>query len=304
MPNHDSLISKIFFNNNGRLAKKYFKLVFQYRHNQKYQNIHRYLTTRYSDSGSLKETLYRIKHHIDIRPICKICRGKVKFVGKGDRLFGTYCSKKCLNNDVELWKVKHDTDKAKHGGKLGWNVSYENNVKYRKITLENRFGTYDNAVRYMKYRQKESVVKKYGVTNVMKVKEFKDKWLASLKKNNPNIGTSIQETSIYNAIKQKHLDVKFHYTNDPRYPFECDFYIPSLDLFIEYQGHQTHGGHPYDKDNPDDQSLAKWIKQIFGSNLTFIKRDPYKRHIAKKNNLNFIELWNMKDAKKFINEKL
>ena len=29
-----------------------------------------------------------------------------------------------------------------------------------------------------------------------------------------------------------------------RYPFACDFYISSLDLFIECNYHWTHGGKP------------------------------------------------------------
>lgn len=40
---------------------------------------------------------------------------------------------------------------------------------------------------------------------------------------------------------------------DPRYPFFCDFYVRSLDLFVECNFHWTHGlglGF-YDRDNPD-----------------------------------------------------
>ena len=46
---------------------------------------------------------------------------------------------------------------------------------------------------------------------------------------------------------------------DERYPFNCDFYVPDFDLFIEYNGSWTHGGHLYDENNINDIELAnKW----------------------------------------------
>lgn len=35
-------------------------------------------------------------------------------------------------------------------------------------------------------------------------------------------------------------------------PFNCDFYIPSEDLFIELNYTWFHGAHPFDIDNSDD----------------------------------------------------
>ena len=39
-------------------------------------------------------------------------------------------------------------------------------------------------------------------------------------------------------------DVKTEYKEE-RYPYHCDVYIPSKDLFIELNLFFTHGGHPY-----------------------------------------------------------
>ena len=40
--------------------------------------------------------------------------------------------------------------------------------------------------------------------------------------------------------------------NSERYPFSCDFYIKSLDVFIEYQGFWSHNVHPYNPDSEED----------------------------------------------------
>ena len=42
-----------------------------------------------------------------------------------------------------------------------------------------------------------------------------------------------------------------------RYPFACDFYISSLDLFIECNYHWTHGGKPYEGTEDDKQIVEK-----------------------------------------------
>lgn len=44
-------------------------------------------------------------------------------------------------------------------------------------------------------------------------------------------------------------DIIHHYIDTKRYPYNCDFYIKSKDLFIEYQGHWTHGPDIFDKNN-------------------------------------------------------
>ena len=83
-------------------------------------------------------------------------------------------------------------------------------------------------------------------------------------------------------------DIVHHYTCD-RYPYDCDFYIKSKDLFIEYQGHWTHGTEPFDSSN---ESHLKTL-----SNLTSViddGQDEKKVHIAK----NIIATWAQRDPRK------
>lgn len=92
---------------------------------------------------------------------------------------------------------------------------------------------------------------------------------------------------------------------DHRYPFACDFYIPLLDLFIEYQGTWTHGGHRFDQNSKRDQdTVSTWKAKANEINFkgnskkfylnaiyTWTVLDVKKREIAKRNRLNFIEFF-------------
>ena len=55
-------------------------------------------------------------------------------------------------------------------------------------------------------------------------------------------------------------DVMTQYKSE-KYPFRCDFYIRSLDLYIELNVHWTHGGMPYDKNNPECQKKLELWKE-------------------------------------------
>lgn len=46
-------------------------------------------------------------------------------------------------------------------------------------------------------------------------------------------------------------DIIHPYIDKDRYPFKCDFYIISEDKFIEVHGTWTHGGRPFDKNDPE-----------------------------------------------------
>lgn len=83
---------------------------------------------------------------------------------------------------------------------------------------------------------------------------------------------------------------------DKRYPYPCDFYVKSLDLFIELNVHFTHGGHWFDENNKSDV-LRK--QHLFGNHNarskkfldTWCNRDIAKRHAAMNGNLNYLVFW-------------
>ena len=85
----------------------------------------------------------------------------------------------------------------------------------------------------------------------------------------------------------------------------CDFYIKSLDLYMECNFHWTHGFHPYNENSIEDvKKLDLWKSKgtnyYFNAINTWTVRDINKRNTAKKNNLNYVELFSLDEAKKFI----
>lgn len=125
------------------------------------------------------------------------------------------------------------------------------------------------------------------------------------KRKNGSYGKSREEDEIYLIIYKKYPSVKRQYKNS-KYPFNCDFYIPELDLYIEYNGYWSHGDEPFNPNNPNHLlRIILWeSKRYLGSIDTWTRRDPIKRNIAKTNGLNYVELWNFKDAVKWIEENL
>ena len=98
------------------------------------------------------------------------------------------------------------------------------------------------------------------------------------------------------------IEYIFNQFIDDRYPFHVDFYIPSLDLFIELNIYWHHGKQPYYESSIKcNNQLQEWIeKSKISQNyknaiFTWTQRDPKKRNIAKKNNLNYIECFNEND---------
>lgn len=123
------------------------------------------------------------------------------------------------------------------------------------------------------------------------------------KKKNNSFNTSAGESIIYNylcTIFDK-SDIFREYSDD-RYPFHCDFYIKSKDLFIELNLHWSHGGHLFNKDNKDDlQKLAKWEEKAHDSAYyknaikTWTIRDVNKHDCAVSNKLNYLAIYNLNE---------
>lgn len=131
-----------------------------------------------------------------------------------------------------------------------------------------------------------------------KKKEMTEKRLATKRKNG-TMCYSKPEQEIKDLLTKKFKDVKCQYRSE-LYPFNCDFYIPESDLYIEYQGHWNHGKHAFNKDDKDDlKKLKNWKDNLLkhptyktAINVWTI-RDPLKRETAKHNQLNWIEFFNM-----------
>ena len=126
------------------------------------------------------------------------------------------------------------------------------------------------------------------------------------KKKNNTFNTSKPEEFIFKRLCTKFDIVERNYKSK-EYPFKCDFYIPKLNLYIEYQGSWTHGfdGHryigPYKNTEECNEVLQKWKEKAKISKFyrvavnVWVIRDPLKRKIARDNNLNWIEFFTIKE---------
>ena len=134
--------------------------------------------------------------------------------------------------------------------------------------------------------------------------ELKNQMLAKqyeTKKKNNSFNTSTPEDKFYDYLVEKFSknDIIRQYSTDKRYPFNCDFYIKSLDLFIELNFNWTHGGHKFDANSQEDlKKLEDWQEKALTSDYyknaieTWVVRDQKKYEIAKLNNLNYLVFYN------------
>ena len=179
-------------------------------------------------------------------------------------------------------------------------------------TSNKKYGCdYPNQSEIVKEKIKQTCVKHFGVDNFYKTEYAKNKCLSKeirnqineTKRKNGTFNTSIPEKKSFELLKRKFADTISQY-RDERYPFNCDFYIPSLDLFIECQYSWTHGDHPYNIEL-DTEKLNSWKSknsQYYKNAITtWTIRDVNKRETAKKNNLNFFEFFSLQELENWLN---
>lgn len=146
---------------------------------------------------------------------------------------------------------------------------------------------------------------KYGVENPMFVPEIREKHKLSVnseivndkriqtKRTNNSFNTSLCEYQLGVLLKSLFgEDDVFNNYKSEKYPFRCDYYIQSRDLYIELNAHWSHGGHWYTDD--DNVIITKWLsksKFYQSAAMTFSVRDVTKRNVARHNCLNYLVFW-------------
>ena len=91
-------------------------------------------------------------------------------------------------------------------------------------------------------------------------------------------------------------DIERQYYKDPRYPYFCDFYVKSKDLFIEYQGYFTHGTEPYDELKPKHWEYVEFLDSTAKGSGTFTVSDPAKINRAKQTGMTLLLIYPKHDA--------
>lgn len=185
---------------------------------------------------------------------------------------------------------------------------HQQNIQHTKLIKYGNKG-YVNIEKY-----KQTCLQKYGVNNYSFTNEFKQQIhnkipeiinkIANTKRKNNSFNTSKPEEEIYKLLCEKYEEVRRQYKSE-KYPFACDFYIPVIDTYIEYQGFWTHGKEPYIGNDKQNEKLKLWESKDTPQYKKAIKdwtiRDVLKRKTAKDNGLNWIEFFNINEFMEWFN---
>lgn len=258
--------------------------------------------------SSTKRFTTRILKFFDIKKDKKLRQLKneelfIKKYGVKNPMFLDSNKKKLKNSFLEKYGIE--------------NPSYDKNVlEKRKQTCLKHYGVeYSFQSEKIKEKSKQTLLKKYGVEYISQSQIIKDlyqqnkdiilKKIFNTKRKNNSFNISKQEDTVYELLIQKYPNVLRQYKSK-LYPFNCDFYIPELDLYIEYQGFWMHGFEPYTGSKEQKEKIKLWesknTSQFKNAINTWTIRDPLKRETAKKNNLNYLEFFTIKQFINWFNQ--
>lgn len=190
-------------------------------------------------------------------------------------------TEKIKQSYIEKLGVEHPMKDKSIAHKVTSKINYEESIKKGKETYFEKTG-YDNPGKNPECIKKMLETKiKNGVYDSPHTSWLEDRLEKLLRRKFPTV------------IKQ-YRDSR--YARESGYEFECDFYIPEEDLFIELNAHPTHYIHPFNKEDKNDvalmEKLSKSDKQWDKATLeTWTIRDVEKLNIAKTNNLNYLLLY-------------
>lgn len=278
--------------------------------------------------------------------ICKMCGNRCKFRNFVDG-YSSYCCPKCAGADPEVNAKNKQTNILLYGEDYGHKRSLksaqtfkslgeEAEIKKKEKRRQTKLFKYGDETYNNSLKQQQTMIRKYGGVgfaskiimnkylhtleekyndttyrnqskNGETLKELHQLWKNKFDISNPI--TSLLEINVYDFL----IDLFGKEDIIPQYkstiyPFYCDFYIKSLDLYIEIQGHPSHGPHPFDKTNIEDINCLNEYKNKHTKYYDKIievwtVRDVNKRTIAKENKLNYLEVFttNIDECKNIIN---
>ena len=168
-------------------------------------------------------------------------------------------------------------------------------------------------------KREEGCLKSLGVKSPMQHPEVAKKNASApgkyekvwkTKKKNGTTNTSKPEDEFYNFLINLFTksDIERNYKSEI-YPYHCDFYIKSIDTYIELNLFWTHMKHPFNGNEEDLKLLEELKLKSDGKNQyqsaidVWTKTDVDKMNIAKNNNLNYYFAYN-DDEINLIKERL
>ena len=206
-------------------------------------------------------------------------------------------------NDLDMW--------VSNGWYEGFIYSEEGKINHKKSVIETRSNkSYDQ---WIDDHNKRSLGAKKMWKNRTseEIEQYTRNGLEKLldnelyKRRGP---TSENEKIVYDLLCKKYgeEDVEWSYYDKYRYPWHCDFYIKSKDIFIELNIFPSHYKEPFDKNNKDHLKLlekikyspSNWVEETMVN--VWAGSDIMKIDTAKKNKLKYFTFYNMEEFYRWI----
>lgn len=256
-------------------------------------------------SKSTLEHLY-LKQNLSIAEICKELKFSrvlvYKFLKEYDLHKSRELESKCRSRRVKVYDDeylrKQITRLYIKENRTSQEVKELLNISYGKLFKIVKSLGYKRPLNIKTENMKKTYQDRYGVSSVGEL-PFKSS----------GNSISLEEDRVYELLLLKFpkRDVIRQYRS-LEYPFPCDFYIKSLDLYIEYNPGPRHNRRPFNprlKEHREELELLKYktlneSRWYEGVIRTWTQRDPLKRKTAKQNNLNWIEFFSFKEVKNWL----
>jgi len=222
---------------------------------------------------------------------CLYCGKQTQFLSltHGYRL---YCCRKCADSDIKKQNKTRQTFLN--------NYNVDSVFKIKEIHDKGVIASQSEEARE---KRNNTNIQKYGSYNVFGSNEIVKK-ISNTKTKNGN--RSKLELFFEEELTKKHIKFESEH-KDELYPYNCDFYLPELNIYIEINSWWYHNNHFYNEtDDNDIQTLNLWkdkskINPQYNRAIEiWTKRDIEKRNTAIKNNLNYVVLWNKQDIINFL----
>lgn len=253
----------------------------------------RYGDSGYNNSEKAKQTKiekYGDPNYNNREKAIETCNHRYGGYGNASPILLSKCKQTCLERyGVETNLISKNDDLNGHNSIISRFGSDEARYKYTlQKGRETRKKKYGNPYWSNKSKAQETMKQKYGVKSYLETRE------ARLARDNK------YQTNFYNILIDifDKSDIIAEHKSES-YPWFCDFYVKSKELYIEYNFHWSHGPHPFDPSSLEDIKLFN----IYSSKLkagkssytqvisTWCINDKQKLNTALKNKLNYITVY-------------
>ena len=261
----------------------------------------------FPEASSDLERVYWLVFDLKGAPICPTCGKEIPFCGgkaRNKNGYNSHCCHKCGTVDPHHQAAIKETKLIRYGDQ-NWN-----NSEKATATCKQKYG--GNGIRGDRDKAKRTMLERYGVEyytasaelNEMRNNEEIQTKIQITKRNNHTFNTSKSEEDYYKYLCNLYgkSDIVRQYKDLVRYPFNCDFYIKSKDLFIELNLFPTHGKEPFDLNNKEHLeylerckiSPANWVEEQLP--LIWAGTDVLKYQMAQQNSLNYLRFYTLEAA--------